>query len=197
MMIEVFPHTLKVSILTDSTVYILYQDIQNMHSSSSVSYPELLNDFFQVIAVQFEPSDLFYLNGKPYLRNGYHLSVSKTPERVFIGVSRDHIGIDVECIEDLNINDSHYNFLHRNEALFSSNKRNFATVWTRKESLFKIIGTQYLNSSALFDCSKDYIDFGSRYTFKNVNLTSNLILTVCSSNPKIKIKVFDQIELKC
>lgn len=182
--------------MSNSNVFIIKQDKRIESETQGICYRDLLNNFFRGIEVPFEPNDLIYLNGKPILRNGYYLSVTKTVLSIFLGICKDEIGIDAESFDSHFQIDGIHNFLHENEISFSSNNRNFATVWTRKESLFKIIGTEFLNYSRLFDCSKNYIIFRSHFTFTDIILPNNIILTVCSRNPKTKIRIMDQKELQ-
>jgi 4'-phosphopantetheinyl transferase len=85
--------------------------------------------------------------GKPFLDShpDIHFNISHSGEIVFVGVSYEAIGVDVEKIHDLDYKELSHHFFHLNEYKTIINSKNplntFFEIWTLKESYVKMKGT--------------------------------------------------------
>lgn len=114
--------------------------------------------------------------GKPILENelnNIHFSISHSGDYVAIAVSDQLVGIDIEKI------DSNISILEIGQHIFSPSENsaingelnNFFMLWTKKESLFKALGTGFINdyynktklTIDLFEKTPDYIIFSTLF----------------------------------
>jgi 4'-phosphopantetheinyl transferase len=80
------------------------------------------------------------LNGKPYLSNGNHISISHDSEYVAIMVSENACGIDLQSFSPKVLKIKH-KFIHIDDYCALSNDINELTLaWSTKEALYKING---------------------------------------------------------
>ena len=103
---------------------------------------DLLNREFGVVDFSMETGE----HGKPYIvdHKDIHFNISHCQRAVAVAVSDEPVGIDVESFRrfsnsllDKTMNDS-----EKAEILASDNpEETFAAYWTRKEAVFKLVGT--------------------------------------------------------
>lgn len=79
-------------------------------------------------------------NGKPFLTNGIHLSISHDSEYVAVMLSNLKCGIDLQSVTTKIVNIKH-KFVHSDDYCFISNDLEELTLaWSAKEALYKING---------------------------------------------------------
>lgn len=86
------------------------------------------------------------IHGKPYIPNvPVHFNISHSEDWVVCAISNQNVGIDIECIKDINTNIAlHFfsreenDFLHNNEG--TKKLDSFYDIWTLKESYIKWTG---------------------------------------------------------
>jgi phosphopantetheinyl transferase len=92
-------------------------------------------------------------NGKPFLNNHIHLSVSHSNNLAGILISSTNCGMDIEKINEkvVRVRDK---FLNENERnMFSADKETLTLLWSSKESLYKLYninGLDYKNTITIF-----------------------------------------------
>ncbi len=96
----------------------------------------------------YKDEDLGYLEtGKPYLKDGKHISITHSFHFSAIIISDVEVGIDIEKCRDKILNVSS-KFIG-NEANFLDKKKQYieqlTVVWGAKESLYKMVSSQYLS----------------------------------------------------
>lgn len=80
------------------------------------------------------------VNGKPYLSNGQHISISHDSEYVAIMVGEFSCGIDLQSISSKVLKIKH-KFIHPEDFCSNSNNETELTLaWSCKEALYKING---------------------------------------------------------
>ena len=85
-------------------------------------------------------------HGKPYLADypNVHFSISHCQKAIAVGVSGNPVGIDVEGFRHFNetLLDKTMNATQKADIIASqSPEQTFAAYWTRKEAVFKLLGT--------------------------------------------------------
>jgi 4'-phosphopantetheinyl transferase len=124
--------------------------------------------------------------GKPFLKNTPEIrfSISHSNSRIAIAVSKGYeCGCDIEEIDPEKINNdliqAHF---HPNEILLIENEKrdtSFYHCWTRKEALFKAIGTGLPDDLATIDSTPAENTFGlSKYHLHTFHLSGDYILAV-------------------
>ena len=85
--------------------------------------------------------------GKPILIvNGdesLHVSYAHSKDSVFVAVSDQPIGVDVESVNRFENHKGFSKWLHPNELQYKENLSVLAQIWTRKEALTKLTGLGY------------------------------------------------------
>lgn len=117
---------------------IFYAD-KRKFGSSTAAVQKILSDFYQMEDVKIVKNE----NGKPYLDNPpfpLFFSVAHTDDALFIALSRDNVGLDVERI-DRKVNYhaivSKFEKAEQTEIL---SREDFLLHWTAKESAIKWLG---------------------------------------------------------
>lgn len=124
--------------------------------------------------------------GKPFLKKTPEIrfSISHSNSRIAIAVSKGYeCGCDIEEIDPEKINNdliqAHF---HPNEILLIENEKrdtSFYHCWTRKEALFKAIGTGLPDDLATIDSTPAENTFGlSKYHLHTFHLSGDYILAV-------------------
>lgn len=103
---------------------------------------ELLQKEFGLEAFRIETGE----HGKPYLADypHVHFSISHCQKAIAVAVSDRPVGIDVESFRRFGdgLLDKTMNGSEKAEILASANpEETFASYWTRKEAVFKLVGT--------------------------------------------------------
>lgn len=103
---------------------------------------KLLIETIKAISPNFETNELFYVNGQPQCRDAY-LSLTYSNNIIVAAASKNKIGIDIECIVPIAI-DQYMNEFCQEEKNFlrsaNTNVSDFYFIWTRKEALLKACG---------------------------------------------------------
>lgn len=111
-----------------------------LHLSSRI----LLNYLLMEININ-DPTYSVNEYGKPYLNNhsNIHFNISHSEEYVFCAVSESPIGVDIECLHDVDL-DIAKNYFHNDEYqyIINSSEKNeaFFKIWVLKESYLKMKG---------------------------------------------------------
>lgn len=100
------------------------------------------------------------LHGRPFIEGnpGLGISLSHTRGAVLVGLANGAVGVDIECIPDVNVVDELLGELHPAEQKILTNlskqdrPATFAQLWVRKEAYLKALG-QGLNR----ELSRDYL----------------------------------------
>ena len=118
--------------------------------------------------------------GKPYLkrRDSSYFNLSHSTKKACIIESEIEVGIDIECIRDLNYEEITNSFFSDDECvriLQQQNKEqkliNFFEIWTQKEALLKCIGTGLVEN--IKDVNIKYIN-SSRKNEEKINIETTL-----------------------
>lgn len=134
---------------------------------------------------------LFNKYGKPLINNKTHYSLSHSLGCCAIAISNCEIGIDIEKARKLN-KLFKYRFFTKNELqqidISKNPKIKEIEIWTRKEALYKMLGT-----GLVFPLDRDvYSDYD--YQIKTFAI-KNMIVSVSSYDCRIdKFKIFDSKE---
>lgn len=103
---------------------------------------------------------------KPYLKNEeIYFNISHSGEYVLCGLSTSEIGVDIECIEDIDIQSGCLVFSDEEMQLIQSADqpvRMFYKQWTKKESLIKALGCGFFMPTKSIDLSFSEIYDGWR-----------------------------------
>lgn len=133
---ETHEHLLKAHPLKDTSKTRLQTMKSVAHQKGFLSVRCLLNE------AGYSDFDLFYSkDGKPYLSNGKHITISHSHHLSAIAISENPVGIDLEMRRDLirklgpKFCISEYEFLNTQEKDYI---RQLTVIWGAKESVFKI-----------------------------------------------------------
>jgi 4'-phosphopantetheinyl transferase len=132
--------------------------------------------------------------GKPFLKTNkeIHFSISHSNSRIAIAVSKGYeCGCDIEEIDPKKVNnDLIRTHFHPNEiSLIENEKRetSFYHCWTRKEALFKAIGTGLPDDLAAIDSTSEEKTFGlSKYHLHTYHLTGEYIFSLVTEGSTAK-----------
>ncbi len=96
----------------------------------------------------YKDEDLGYLEtGKPYLKDGKHISITHSFHFSAIIISDVEVGIDIEKCRDKILNISP-KFIGNEAKFLDKNKQyieQLTVIWGAKESLYKLVSSQYLS----------------------------------------------------
>ena len=130
-----------------------------------------------------ENTDFCYSkNGKPYIENKKHFSISHTKNALVIAISKENVGIDMEEIKKhkTNLIKKVCNEKEIEEIKNSKNKtKKFLEIWTKKESTVKLFDTSIFFNTKDILTNTDAVRY--RTFFKN-----NHIITIAKLNKKFK-----------
>lgn len=154
--------------------------------------------------------NLFYdSNGKPFLTNGQHISVSHSYKYAVVAIASEKIGIDIEKIQN-RIERLAYRFTHWQPNMEATQVEKISAltkIWTIKESLYKVANVtavdfkkhliindfypeknEFLTRVQHPDCSEDYYTFCNEmedfvWSLTILNVESNVKnQKICSTN---------------
>ncbi len=145
--------------------------------------------------------------GKPFLKNfpNIHFNISHCEEYVFCGVSNYPIGVDIECIHDIDLNIAKTQF-HPKEYEYINNSNDkiesFFEIWVLKESYLKMKGiglslglkSFYINIDEDKDnimLSKFYNDYLNNLEGNNKSSNKTKGFSKKTNN---KIKIFNELQ---
>jgi len=129
-----------------------------------------------------KPPSQVYLSytkyGKPYLEGykGIYFSISHSEEYVLIALSSSRMGVDIECIKNIDdtmINSQFFTKEEIRKILYEdkTNKiKTFYSIWTQKEAFIKAIGVgMYIEPSTFDMLNEKMISFeGKKYKIENI-----------------------------
>jgi 4'-phosphopantetheinyl transferase len=150
----------------------LNQMKSKMHQRAFLSIRQLLKH------KNLSDNDLFYgLSGKPFLKNGQHISISHSHEFAAIAISNQNIGIDLEQNREKIIKiapkfcEFENTFLN---ASASEYVQKLTLIWAAKEAVFKIENLPGISFKNHISVSK--IDFSTKKisTVLNFNQKNSL-----------------------
>jgi len=150
-----------------------------MHQCGFLSIRHLLS------AANLSDEELFYdVNGKPFLNNGIHISISHSHEFSTIVFSGKNIGIDIEKMRSKTPNiatkfcKSELNFL---DASLSDYIKKLTIIWAAKETVFKIENEKGISF-------KDHIEV--------LKFENNTLQTILNFNNKTTLYEMQMIEIQ-
>lgn len=89
----------------------------------------------------FDESDVHYIGGKPYIKGKPFFNLSHSGELVFLVISDNEVGIDVEKIDEKNLRAiKGISSGFETKFIEEDPLERFHIVWTRKESILKCTG---------------------------------------------------------
>ena len=139
---------------------------------------------------------LYQKSGKPFLKDVY-FNISHTEGFVICSLSKHaEIGIDIEKIKQVKLDDFESFFTRIEWADINSNPfplQKFYWYWTRKESIIKALGVNlsYLHQIEV-DAANDYFEEnGKRWYLKDLELGDGYIGALCSTSVIEEIKIID------
>lgn len=139
----------------------------------------------------FSEQDLIYNEkGKPYFKKGEYFSVSHSGDYAVIAKCESEIGVDIEKIKNRKINPSEKIFSLEEIGYISGISERYYELWTKKESLFKCVGSGIIFpvnelSVITLNPDNDFILYkGKKYYFKTFFYDSHVI-TACSESQNI------------
>lgn len=152
----------------------------------------------KVLCIDENETFLYNEHGKPYIEHGKHFSVSHSGDIAVLAVSDNDIGVDVELPKEANEKVMRRCFTEEEMAFASSSPKDFALVWTMKESAVKLLGKglsfPLKNFSVLPFNEKHMVDGTEMYFFSTIIL--GVPLTAASyGNEEFTIKEFKPEEL--
>ena len=115
-------------------------------------------------------------NGKPYLENGVHISLSHTENAVAAAVCTKPVGVDIERIKTPNFDVARRCFSDAEQEYCVNSPNHFYEIWTRKEAYTKRSG------EGIFTVGMSKIDTLSAELCKEIKTTyiDDYVLSVCS-----------------
>lgn len=144
-------------------------------------------------SIGYSAEDLFYNEeGKPFLKDGKHISISHSFDMVAIIISKGQVGVDIEKKREkiINIADKFTQWNYRN-ASFSSQTvlQKLTMIWSAKEAGFKAHGKPGITANHIL--VKDFfpndtetkikID-DSVYNVSFLNIQEEFVLAYCSAS---------------
>jgi 4'-phosphopantetheinyl transferase len=136
--------------------------------------------------------------GKPHISGFRHFNVSHSSDLVVLVMSdyTDLIGVDVEKYAKLSCHDV-MNVFHSKEIEYiESQNHNLGIydIWTKKEALFKAVGTGINGDFQSANCVPDQIAYGNRsWHFLKIDIHLNYSCHICFEN-KLDIIEYQFIE---
>lgn len=127
----------------------------NLSEAAHALLEELLSEKYSVPVVERKTLP----DGKPYLDNGPQFNISHTHGAVVIAIGDESLGVDVERVRDYPERLPRRIFSPLEFEWFEargSMKKDFFTLWTLKESYYKMLGTGLLG-----------FPNGTEFTFRN------------------------------
>lgn len=120
-------------------------------------------------------------NGKPFIINEKHFSISHTKNALVLAISNNNVGIDMEEIKEHKINliKKVCNEIEIAEIEKSKNKiEKFLEIWTKKESTVKL-----LDKSIFYD-TKNILNTKENIKYKTFKKNNNIITLakLCQKN---------------
>ena len=89
-------------------------------------------------------------HGKPFFEYGECFSISHSGRIAMLAVSKEDIGIDVECRKTANEKIAERCFTEEEQAFSKTSTEAFFRIWTAKEAVLKILGTGFSYSPKNF-----------------------------------------------
>ena len=120
---------------------------------------------------------LYTAEGKPFTENN-HFNISHSGNYVVLGEADSPVGVDVERVTDIGIDDGLKNIaLTERERLWVKDSLlRFFVVWTRKESLIKCEGSGFISEPNQIETFNDEkFDNPVKYRGKNYRIESFMI----------------------
>ena len=111
-------------------------NIKHLHHRKQYFAKLLILEFLEL------SKELYYnTNGKPFLTNKQHISISHSGAYVAVGISDKAIGIDIEKNNEKLVRIAHkFVGAEEKELLIENPKTGLQRIWTAKESIYKLIG---------------------------------------------------------
>lgn len=114
-------------------------------------------------------------NGKPYIPDSdFHFSISHTKGYAAISFGKVPSGCDIQIEKAVNLKISERFFSEKEKLTVADNLMEFFNVWCRKESLYKLSGT---------NCCT--VDNKEKYVFKDFILKDDLHFCVCAETGEV------------
>ena len=124
--------------------------------------------------------DLCYTtDGKPYLKNGKHISISHSHEFAALIISNQAVGIDLEILKEkaLKIAPRFMNVAHLKNLSETNKIKKTTVVWGIKEAIFKIKNEKGISfPNHIFETDFDLSDQKTRAQLRFNNLIENFTI---------------------
>lgn len=138
--------------------------------------------------IQYRPS------GKPFLKDVFFSISHSEPTVVCAITTQGEIGIDIEKLKSIELDDFKAFFTSREWkeiSTASSPVDKFFWYWTRKESIIKAMGVNLSHLHKIeVDATKDhFIDKGKKWHLKSVDFGADSFGALCSEYPISEVKI--------
>ena len=131
---------------------------------------------------------------KPYFENGPNFNISHSGNVVICAVSNDIIiGIDVEEVKPIPLQDFSDLFSSQELELIFNNKKDYApfyTLWTQKEAFLKALGVGLnlpLNQVIIMNDAIHYN--GITWYLQKINIDDNYLCHLASPQPNVQVNL--------
>ena len=145
---------------------------------------------------------------RPYLEDGPDFNISHSGEYIICGISpHASIGVDIEEIKPIEINDFTNEFSSTELKLMSASENPFAAfyrLWTQKEAFLKALGKGLFVELNKVEIHADQVEWeGKTWHLQEIHIADGYSATVCADIPGCGIEVqelkfenlYDQIPL--
>jgi 4'-phosphopantetheinyl transferase len=180
-LLEQLIHSFPPSLAERISSYQLIKD-RALRANGKILLLQLLQDF--QLDKKYTLNDLTITEGaKPSFNTDFHFSTSHSGDVTICAAGHSRIGIDIELITDIDIND--YTFLLSEKEWKTINEANnknigFYTIWTKKEALLKAIGKGW-DYDMYIDVSGEQVLYESiTYYFQTIKIADEYICHVVS-----------------
>lgn len=125
------------------------------------------------------------LNNKPFVKQWYPFNISHSGEFVVFIYDDQSVGVDIEKIEDIDyasISD-YFHPEEKTQLMHSTDRKKlFYTIWSKKEALFKAVGTGISNRMAEFNClEKSLVYENQTWFFYPVAISTEYTCYICTN----------------
>lgn len=155
----------------------------------------VFDGIYKIFNEYYSDTDLHYSKyGKPFLNNEIDFNISHSGKIVVCAITKkNEIGIDIEEISDLKIDDYKEYLTHLEWDKIkksSSTKKTFFDYWTQKEAVIKSHGKGLSINLSSFEIMNNKTKINNDlFYLKKIKINKNYMCSICmrKNNPDIKI----------
>jgi 4'-phosphopantetheinyl transferase len=163
----------------------------------------LLVEALRVLKIDYGLDEIkFTQYRRPYFNDSFDFNISHSHDFVVCAVSKtNHVGIDVEKIKPVDLNDFKMGFRDKdwNNVLSADDRlKHFYSLWTKRESFLKAVGTGFIQLPAEVSYNANKIAWNKKeWSICQLLLHEEYCchLVVDQSEPEIQLKEINSIEL--